>query len=165
MSENPDATSRGPRDGARGTADARLMAALLVCFDGQKSAARARRPLESQLRSSGNVLLDTTVLRIDERHRASVYDPRRVVAGALTAMLTWGVFGLVSGGVPSLIGSAALGAAWGGWVAHRFVHHASKEQLVRLGEQLPASSSALLTFAEISDPGRLLESAASHQPA
>ena len=104
------------------------------------------------------------MLQVDANHKASVYDPRRVVAGALTAMLTWGVFGLVSGGVPSLIVSAALGAVWGGWVAHHFVHHAGEHQLVRLGEQLPASSSVLLTFAEASDPGRLLESAANRQP-
>jgi hypothetical protein len=137
---------------------------LLTCFGARQSAAKARRRLEAQLRSAGDSVLDTTVLQVDARRKTSVYDPRRIVAGTLTAMLTWGVFGLVSGGVPSLIVSAALGAAWGGWVAYHFVHHVSKAQLARLAEQLPAPSSALLTFARTSDPARLLESAARHQP-
>jgi hypothetical protein len=149
---------------AERSSSARTLGILLTCFDAQKSAANARKQLEAQLRAAGAPVLETTVLQVDADHKASVYDPRRVVAGALTAALTWGVFGLVSGGVPSLIVSAVLGAAWGGWVAHHLVHHASKGQLVRLGEQLRAPSSVLLTFAEANNPGRLLESAANCRP-
>jgi hypothetical protein len=107
------------------------LAALLVCFTGRKRAAKARRPLETRLRTSGNAVLDTTVLQVDQQHTASVHDPHRVLAGTLTSLLTWGLFGLVSGGVPSLISSALLGALWGGSIANYRVHHVTKAQLAR----------------------------------
>jgi uncharacterized membrane protein len=116
------------------------------------------------MRSSGQVVYDTTVLEIDAKKRARVYDPHRVVAGALTATLTWGLFGLVTGGVSSLVGSAVLGAIWGGAAAYFFAHHASKRQLARLAQQLPAPSSALLTFAETADGQTLLAAATPEAP-
>lgn len=136
------------------------LAALLVCFDGKRAAGKARRSLERRLRADGHRVFDTTVLQVDGKHHAGVHDPRRVVAGALTALLTWGVFGLVTGGVASLISSAVLGAAWGGVVAYFAVHHTTKTQLGRLGSQLPANSSALLSFVSTSDPGQPLAAAA-----
>jgi hypothetical protein len=116
------------------------------------------------LRSNGDTVLDTTVLNIDEKHKASVHDPHRVIAGAVTPMLTWGIFGLVTGGVASLIVSAVLGAALGGFYAYHSVHHATGAQLTRLGTELPASSSALLTFVETTDAQRLVEPATHPQP-
>jgi hypothetical protein len=111
------------------------------------------------LRAEGDVVLDTIVLQIDEQHKPSLYDPRRVPVGALTAALTWAVFGLLTGGLTSMIASAILGAAWGAWAAYRYAHHATQAQLTRAGEQLPASSSALLTFAETTATRRLLAAA------
>jgi hypothetical protein len=140
------------------------LGALLVCFTQRKAAAKARRPLEAQLRSSGDAALDTTVLQVDKTHKASVHDPHRVILGTLTSLLTWGLFGLVSGGITSLVISALLGALWGGGIAYYRLHHVTKAQLGRLGKQLPAPSSALLTFAETSDSRRLLAAAAHHRP-
>ena len=77
--------------------DAREIAVVLVCFDGKKAAAKARKPLEANLRSNGGPVLQTTILQVDGKHKASVHDVRRVIAGTLTAALTWGLFGLVAG--------------------------------------------------------------------
>src|SRR5262249_28355717 len=137
----------------------RSLAALLVCFDGERAAAKARRSLEKRLRSSDSPVLDTTVLRVDGNQKASVHDPGRLLAGVLTPLLTWGVFGFVTGGVSSMIASGLLGAACGGFYAYRGVHHLGKLQLNRLGAALPPRSSALFTFAETSDAGTVLAAA------
>jgi hypothetical protein len=139
------------------TSSGRHLGVLLVCFDGRKTAAKARRAFETRLRSGGNIVFDTTVLKVDDKHKVSVYDPHRVLLGTLTPLLTWGVFGLLTGGVVSMVASALLGAAFGGLAAYHLGHHATKAQLVRLGRQLPAPSSLLLTFAETSDPRSLLD--------
>ena len=76
--------------------------------------------------------------------------------GTVTSTLTWGLFGLLTGGVWSLIVSALIGAVWGGVMAYREGHHATDTQLAGLGKQLPAESSALLTFVETSDARKLL---------
>ena len=89
---------------------------LLVCFDKLKAAGKIRHSLDGRLESQGDARLDTVVVRVNAKHKASVYDPRRVVQGTLTALLTWGVFGLVAGGSrawPSGPSSARSMAGWG----------------------------------------------------
>jgi hypothetical protein len=67
-------------------------------------ASPGRRELSRQvgarqgLRSSSADLLDETVLNVNGKGKAQVYDPRRTLAGTLTPALTWGLFGLLSGG-------------------------------------------------------------------
>jgi hypothetical protein len=156
-----DSTAAGDSGASAG---GRQLVALLVCFTARSAAAKAWRPLERQLRSNGNIVLDTTVLQVDQNGKASVHDPRRVLAGTLTPMVTWGVFGALTGGLASLVISAAAGALCGGVYAYHTVHHATKAQLARLGSQLPAQSSALLTFTESSDPRTLLYAAAGRTP-
>src|SRR5215467_8482099 len=131
---------------------------LLVCFEGLKAAARVRRPLDTQLRSNGDVILDAVILQVNAKHKASVYDARRVLAGALTAALTWGLFGLVAGTnkVESTFIWAALGAVCGGAYAYLSEHVLSKSELARIGETLGPNSSALLTYVETNDPARVL---------
>lgn len=144
----------------------RQLGVLLACFAGPKLAAKAHRPLESKLRSGGDVILDTVVLKVNNKHKASVYDPRRVLAGTLTPALTWGLFGLVASGVQGLVIWAVLGALCG-WLFTYYsysVRHATKAQLARIGTRLPSNSSALLTFAETSDPRRVLTATADHAP-
>ena len=138
---------------------------LLLCFDKLKAAAAARRRLDEDLRSRGGTVLDTVVMKVNAKHRASVYDPRRVVQGTLAAALTWGVFGLLSGGLKSLAAWAIIGAVCGGLFAYVNEHILTKTQLARLGARLPAGTSALLTFAVTSDPGGMLEAAAASTPA
>lgn len=142
----------------------RQLAVLLACFPGAKAAGKARKPLDAQLRSAGDVMLDTTVVKVDAKHKASVHDPRRVVVGTLTAGLTWGLFGLVTGGWLSLVIWAVLGALCGGGYAYYGEHLETKAELAHIGARLPARSSALLTFAETSDPRRLLAATADHTP-
>ena len=153
--------------GARAGAGAKSgqLAVLLVCFDKLKAAAHARHSVDEKLRAGGDALLDTVVLRVSAKHKASVYDPRRVVQGTLTATLTWGLFGLLAGGLKSLAIWAILGAVCGGLYAYYTEHLLRKNELARIGAQLPASSSALLTFAETRDPRSLLAAAAASSPA
>ena len=156
----------------RGTGGARAdtgakggqLGVLLVCFDELKAAAHARHSLDEKLRAGGDALLDTVVLRVSAKHKASVYDPRRVVQGTLTATLTWGLFGLLAGGLKSLAIWAILGAVCGGLYAYYTEHLLRKSELARIGARLPASSSALLTYAETRDPRRLLAAAAASSP-
>ena len=148
-----------------GAAGGGQLGVLLVCFDKLKAAAQARHFLDHKLRSGGDALLDTVILQVNAKHKVSVYDPRRVVQGTLTAALTWGLFGLVSGGLKSLAIWAILGAVCGGLWAYYTEHLLKKHELARIGTGLPASSSALATFAGTSDPRRLLAATAPYSPA
>ena len=145
---------------------ARDLAVVLVCFDDKRAAARVRRLLEPKLRGSGDHVLQTTVLQVDAKHKASVHDPRRVVAGTLTAALTWGLFGLVAGTnkIESTIIWAVLGAICGGAYAYLTEHVLTKSELGRIGQKLAPNSSALITYAETSDPARLLAASNTYAP-
>jgi hypothetical protein len=161
-------SSNDKREDANGShALDRQLGVLLACFAESKLAAKARRPLDGKLRSGGDVILDTVMLKVNEKHKASVYDPRRVLAGTLTPALTWGLFGLVASGVQGLVIWAVLGALCG-WLFTYYsysVRHATKAQLAQIGARLPSNSSALLLFAETNDPRRLLTATADHAPA
>jgi outer membrane lipoprotein SlyB len=159
--------AQDPGDAKAGTGAKRdrALGVLLECFGATKSAGKARRGLDAQLKAQGDALLDTVVLRVTAKHKVSVYDPRRVVQGTLTATLTWGLFGLVAGGLKSLAIWAVLGAICGGLWAYYTEHLLRKDELTRIGARLPASSSALVTFAETRDPRSLLKATAAHAPA
>lgn len=141
------------------------LAIALTCFDSEKKAGAARRPLESQLRAKGDELLETTILRVDAKHKASV-QPRRVLLGTVTPALTWGAFGLLAGTDRLLSAAvwATIGAICGGLYAYLFEHLLTKSELARLGQRLAADSSALLTYARTSDAKRFLEASASASP-
>jgi hypothetical protein len=83
----------------------------------------------------------------------------------LTATITWGLFGLVAGGLKSLAIWAVLGAICGGLWAYYTEHLLRKGELARIGTRLPANSSALVIFAESSDPRSLLKATAAHAAA
>jgi hypothetical protein len=139
--------SSGATSERREAATPGASAVLLACFPGAKNAAQDRRAVERRLRRDGNHVLETTVVEVNSAGKVSVRDPRRVLVGALTSALTWGVFGLVSGGWPSLVFSALLGAVWGGWAARSHAHHPTGVQLARAAARLPPDSSSLLVFA------------------
>jgi uncharacterized membrane protein len=145
---------------------AREVGVLLVCFGDEKAAAKTRKPLETKLRSDGDVVLQTTIVRVDGKNKASVHDVRRVVAGTLTAALTWGLFGLVAGTnkVESTVIWAVLGAICGGAWAYWSEHLLRKSELERIGRKLARSSSALLTYVETSDPARVLAAGDTYGP-
>jgi hypothetical protein len=159
--------AQGPGDARAGTGakHGRALDVLLGCFGGTKAAGKARRGLDAQLKAQGAALLDSVVLQVNAKHKASVHDPRRVVQGTLTATLTWGLFGLVAGGLKSLAIWAILGAVCGGLWAYYTEHLLRKDELTRIGARLPANSSALVIFAESSDPRSLLKATAAHAPA
>jgi uncharacterized membrane protein len=140
------------------------VAVLLECFSGRNSAGKARHDLDAQLKSRGDALLDSVVVQVNGKHRTSLHDPRRVVQGTLTAALTWGLFGLVAGGLDGLAIWAILGAICGALWAYYTEHLFRKDELARIGARLPANSSALLTVAETTDPRGLLAAVAAHRP-
>lgn len=144
----------------------RDVAVVFLCFAGKKDAASARKRLEKKLRANGDGVLQTTILQVDGKQKASVHDPRRVVAGTLTAALTWGLFGLVAGTnkVESTIIWAVIGAVCGGLYAYTTEHVLTKAQLARIGRGLAPNSSALVTYAETRDPEKLLAAAAPLSP-
>src|SRR4051794_37004110 len=118
-------------DTSQGAGDARAVArtepdrqlsVVLVCFDTVTGAAAARRPLGRRLTSLGDTVVDTVVLRVNSKRRASVYDPRRVVQGALTALLTWGLFGVLTSGIRGLVVWGVLGAICGGGYGYYSEH-------------------------------------------
>ena len=98
----------------------RRVAVALVCFDGKKAAAKARKPLEAKLRSNGDVVLQTAVLRVNAKHKAAVHDVQRMVRDGkslqdvLAAKLTSPYDARVPGGLAPL--PAGLGTS-----ADRFV--------------------------------------------
>jgi uncharacterized membrane protein (DUF2068 family) len=138
---------------------------LLACFDGRKTAGKARRSLSDQLRAQGDELLDTVVLEVDDKHKASVHDPRRVLWGTVTAALVWGVCGMAgANGVWSVLIWGAVGAVGGVLVLYYSLHHLTKSELASVGSGLPAQSSALAVWVATKDPRRLLEAAAVQRP-
>ncbi len=91
--------------------------------------------------SPGNVAqARVCILRVDTQHRTRVYDPRRVLAGTLTSALTWGVFGLLTGGVASGGVWAIIGAVCGVLFAYYTEHLLTKDELQRIGRRLPGAA-------------------------
>ena len=144
----------------------RQVAVVLLCFAGKKTASTQQDPLQERLRAAGDTVLQTTILQVDGKQKASVHDPRRVIAGTLTAALTWGLFGLVAGTnkLESTLIWAAIGAICGGVYAYATEHVVTKSELARIGRSLAPNSSALLIYAETSDPTKLLGAAAQYTP-
>ncbi len=138
---------------------------LLACFAGSKRAAKIHRELNKRIDQGGDALLGEVVVKVDSKHKVQVHDPRRVVAGTLTPALTWGIFGLLAGGVKGLAVWAVVGAICGGLYAYYFEHLLTKDELKRIGGRLPVDSSAIVAFVRAADPRRLLSSAASYEPA
>jgi uncharacterized membrane protein len=136
---------------------------LLACFRGANSAAKARRHLDKQIAGAGDTILDQVVLHVDAKRRVRVYDPRRVLAGTLTAGLTWGVFGLLTGGVASGGLWAIIGAVCGGLYAYYSEHLLTKDELKRIGGRLPPDSSVLVDFIQASNGERVLAAAKANQ--
>ncbi|MBO0784521.1 MAG: hypothetical protein J2P33_00475 [Actinobacteria bacterium] len=148
----------GRRPGAR-------LCVLLACFPGAKRAAKVRRALSKQITGPGDLILDEVIVKVNGKHRVQVYDPRRVLAGTLTPALTWGVFGLLSGGVASGGGWAIVGAICGGIYAYYTEHLLTKNELRRLGSRLSGDSSSIVAFVQGGDGKRMLSATGSFQPA
>jgi hypothetical protein len=132
---------------------------LLACLPGRKRAAEARSQLLRGLPDSAR-LVDDVALTVDAKHRTRVHDPRRVLAGMLTAALTWGVFGLLAGGdAKGLIIWGVLGAICGGAYAYAGEHVLAKPDLTTIGAQLTPDSSAIVAFVECADDPDLARAA------
>jgi uncharacterized membrane protein (DUF2068 family) len=154
---DPGANTAGASDGRLGF--------LLACFDGRKTAGKARRSLETQLRAQGDEVLDTVVLEVDEKHKASAHDPRRIRWGLVTVTLVWGACGIAGAdGLWSIVFWAAVGAIGGVLFLYYTLHHLTKSDLASLGTGLPAQSSALAVWVGTNDARRLLEAATVQRP-
>ena len=143
---------------------ASVLCVLLPCFDGAKRAAQIRRPLTKQLEQHGGAVLDAAIIRVDGERKARVYDPQRTVAGFLTAALTWGVFGGLTGGLSGLIVWAVIGGVGGGLFAYYREQPLSGTQLRRIGEGMWPDSSAIVVFLKCRADEAVLSTAAAHGP-
>ena len=162
MSGGPDGKlpAKTPLDGGARTE----LCVLLACFAGPRQAAKIRRQLDKRIAHSGDAILDLVIVKINAKRVAQVHDPRRTLGGILTPALTWGIFGLLAGGLESLAVWAVLGAVCGGLYAYYFEHLLTKDELKRIGGWLPDNSSAIVAFVRGPDPRRILSSIASYQP-
>ena len=158
----PERTS--PRDETDESAGTPL-GLLLVCLDGAGQASKIRKALGKQTHESGGLILDEVILRVNGKGKALVYDPRRTVAGALTPALTWGVFGLLTGGgLSGLVTWAIIGGVCGGLAGYYLEHSLTKNELERIGRRLPTDSSAIAMFVRTPDAEAILGSTATYQP-
>lgn len=147
------------------SSEAPQLEVLLACFEGRKRAAEVHHRLSEQIKADGAEILDEAVFAVTPKGKARVYDPRRVLAGTLTPALTWGVFALLGGGNGwSLLIWAVVGAVCGGLYAYYAEHLASKDELARLGKQLPPDSSAILAYAVGATSAELAAAAARFDP-
>jgi uncharacterized membrane protein len=148
-----------------GTLSGGRLGLLLACFDGRKTAGKARRSLEAQVRAQGDQRLDTVVVEVGEKHKASTHDPRRDLWGTLTAAFVWGLCGALGGnGVASIVLWAVVGAVGGAFFYYYFIRHLTKSELARIGTGLPAESSALAMWVGTKDARRVLEASATQKP-
>jgi uncharacterized membrane protein len=129
---------------------------VLTCFAERKGAVHAQEGLTDALFADEVAILDDVVVVVNRKGRARVHDPDRVVAGVFTAALTWGLFGLCSGGGVGLLVWGVLGAICGGAYAYFAEHVLTKQELQRVGAHLPANSSALLSFVASADERAVL---------
>jgi hypothetical protein len=143
------------------TRSAGPLCVVLACFSGRRAAGRARRDFGKAMHGKGTSILDEVVVVVNAKHRARVHDPHRVLAGTLTAALTWGLFGLCSGGGTGLVIWGVLGAICGGAYGYFSEHILTKTELKQVGAQLPANSSAILAYVETGDA----DAALAHLPA
>jgi uncharacterized membrane protein len=166
MSDRMSGSQAGqvPAPQSEGGSPATVLCVLLACFAGPKRAAKIRRQLDKRITGGGGTILDQVIVKIDAKHKVQVHDPRRTLAGTLTCALTWGIFGLLAGGLRSLGVWAIIGAVCGGLGAYYYEHLASKDELKRIGGQLPGDSSAIAAFVQGTDPRQVLSSAASYEP-
>ena len=145
-------TGRG-RGAGRRKRPARLLRDAKRAAQGPPAAGQADR-------AGGDAILDEVVLRVDAKHKAQVYDPRRVLAGTLTPALTWGLFGLLAGGLES-------GLRLGGGRRHlrrpvRLLHRApAHQERAQAHRQLPPRGvSAIFAWLRRPTPGGSSSSAA-----
>jgi uncharacterized membrane protein len=144
---------------------------LLVCFEGAKRAAALRKPLSKQLEQHGSAVLDAVVIQVDGKGKARVVlAPLRIAIGIMTAALTWGVFGVLTGsaGWLSLVIWGLIGAVLGGLFAYNKMSPLSQSQIRRVGEGMRPDSSAIAVFtkggAGEGVAGAALSSAAAYGP-
>ena len=154
---DPRADTGAPSDGQLGL--------LLACFRGRKTAGKARRTVETQVQAQGAELLDTVVLEIDGKHKATTHDPRNVLRTTVTVALVWGACGLLgANGLWSVLFWGAVGAVGALLFMYYSIHHLTKSELARIGSAFPPDSSALVIWAGTKDARRLLETVASRKP-
>jgi uncharacterized membrane protein len=138
---------------------------LLACFDGSGKASKIRKALGKQIHEAQGVILDEVILRVNGKGKALAYNPRRTVAGALTPALTWGVFGLLAGsGLSGLVIWGIIGAVCGGLAGYYLEHALTKNELKRIGDRMPADSSAIAAFVRAGDAETILRLTAAYGP-
>ena len=118
-----------------------------------------------RLAQNGDAILDQVVVAINAKRRARVHDPRRTLGGTLTPALTWGIFGLLAGGLERLAVWAVLGAVCGGLYAYYFEHLLTKDELSASAVACRPTPRRSWPSCAGADPRRILSSTDAYQPA
>jgi uncharacterized membrane protein len=137
---------------------------LLACFARDKGASKVHRAISKRLRGNGDSIFDEVIVIVAHKHRLHLHYPRKVIPGALTLALTWGVLGLLTGGVQGLGVWPIVGATCGGLFSYYGLSRLGKDQRKDIGEHLPAGSSALAVSVKGSDPEHVLAAVAPSGP-
>jgi uncharacterized membrane protein len=138
---------------------------LLVCFDEPKKAQQVKEALEKEIRQGGDLILDEMVMRVDEKRKVQVHEMGKAARGAAIVALTWGVFGLLSGGLRGLVIWAVLGAVCGGIYFYYVAHTLSDAELKNIARRMPPNSSVLLAFLKTSHAQQIIDSVSRYTPA
>lgn len=137
---------------------------LLVSFDEPKRAQQVKEALAKEIKQGGDLILDEMVMRVDEKRKVHVYEMGKAVRGAAIVAVTWGVFGLLSGGLRDLVIWAVLGALCGGIYVYYVVHTLSDAELKNIARCMPPNSSLLLAFLKTSQAQQIIDFASRYTP-
>jgi len=138
---------------------------LLVCFDEPKRAQQVKEALGKEIKQGGDLILDEMVMRVDEKRRVYVYEMGKAARGAAVVAVTWGAFGLLTGGLRGLVIWAVIGAVCGGIYMYYVAHTLSDAELKNIARCMPPNSSVLLAFLKTSHAQQIIDSVSRYSPA
>ena len=120
---------------------------LAFCFADRERADEVLRELKASKILETNHVVAEALVEVDEHGKAHVHQHGRGGVGATAGIMAGEALALI-GGPAGLLVWAVAGGAIGGAAGH-FVDRAfTKEDLAKLKEQMPPSSSAILTMAK-----------------
>lgn len=104
-------------------------------------------------------------MQVDEKRKVHVHEMGKAARGAAIVIVTWGIFGLVAGGLSGLVIWAVIGAICGGIYCYYYIHTLSDTELKNIAKRLPPNSSVLLAFLKTSHAQQIIDSTSRYTPA
>ena len=137
---------------------------LAFCFAERSTAGEVLKELKTARKLEEYHIVAEAVVEVDDKGKSHVHQHGRGGVGAAVGIMAGEALALIGGPVGLLVWAVA-GGAIGGAVGH-FVDQAfSKEELVKLKNQMPPNSSAILTMAKAAETERITAALQSYQAA